>query len=264
MNPLLALALAGVISYAGRRLSWLTGSGALAASLLGGAVLWGGGLRAGAPLALFFVSGSILARRDNTAGFTGRNYRQILANGGWPIVGVAAIAANYPVVGWSVLAASLAAAQGDTWSTEIGVRSGDVPRWAVGGEPVAVGTSGGVTPGGTAGGIAGVAAMILVVWLAGLPQPALLAAATGGLTGMVADSLLGATVQVRYRCAGCGSVTETTKHLCGGGGSGGGGGGGGGGTLQRISGVRWIDNDMVNLLATGSAAVVGLAIAGAG
>ena len=261
MNPLLALALAGVISYVARRLRWLTGSGALAASLLGAAVLWGGGLRAGAPLALFFVSGSILARRNNSGGFTGRDYRQVLANGGWPIVGVAAVAANYPVAGWSVLAASLAAAQGDTWSTEIGVRSGDVPRWAVGGEPVAVGTSGGVTPAGTAGGIAGVAAMMLLVWLTGLPHPALLAAATGGLTGMVADSLLGATVQVRYRCERCGSVTESTKHPCGGGGD---GGGGGGDALHRISGVRWIDNDMVNLLATGSAAVIGLAIAGAG
>ncbi len=261
MNPVLALALAGVISYIARRLRWLTGSGALAASLVGAAVLWGGGLRAGAPLALFFVSGSILSRRDTRAGFNGRNYRQILANGSWPTVGVAAIAANYPVVGWSILAASLAAAQGDTWSTEIGLRSGDVPRCAVGGEPVAVGTSGGVTPGGTAGGIAGVVAMMLVVWLAGLPHPALLAAATGGLTGMVADSLLGATVQVRYRCERCGSVTESTKHPCGGGGD---GGGGGGDALHRISGVRWIDNDMVNLLATGSAAVIGLAIAGAG
>jgi uncharacterized membrane protein len=61
---------------------------------------------------------------------------------------------------------------------------------------------------------------------------------------MLADSLLGATVQGVYFCESCGSATEDRLHVCG-------------KAARRRRGVAWLDNDAVNFSATGVGAAVG-------
>jgi uncharacterized membrane protein len=59
----------------------------------------------------------------------------------------------------------------------------------------------------------------------------------GGIGGAVADTVIGATLQERRRCLGCGEYTERVVHSCG--------------SRTRVSrGIPGLGNDTVNLIAT--------------
>ena len=157
-------------------------------------------------LLAFFVLSTLLSHRG-----TARNERQVIANGG--IAALAALAGN-----WLWFAGAIAAANADTWATEIGSHSRTPPRLITSWARVSAGTDGGMTLLGTAGGVAGAGFIAGVSYVLG--QRGLLVIATGGIVGMLLDSLLGATVQGK---------------------------------------VRWMDNDAVNLAATlAGAACAGL------
>ena len=164
---------------------WLTRRGAAAALAVGLATIWGFGWRGALLLLAFFVLSTLLSRRS-----TARNARQVMANGG--IAALAALAGN-----WAWFAGALAAANADTWSTEIGSRSRTTPRLITNGDRVPVGTDGGMTLLGTAGGIAGAAFVAGLSFLLG--QRGALAIAVAGIAGMLVDSLLGAAVQGKVR-----------------------------------------------------------------
>jgi uncharacterized membrane protein len=68
----------------------------------------------------------------------------------------------------------------------------------------------------------------------------------GGVAGALADTALGATLQERRRCIGCGEHTERKIHVCG-------------SRTRRSGGIAGIDNDVVNFLATVVGAVVAIA-----
>lgn len=208
---------------------WLTATGVPAAALVGAAVLWGAGWAGALVLALFFVSGSLLsawnARRFADPKGAVRNHRQVFANGTWAAVGAVLVQRDL-LQGWAVLAGALAAAQSDTWATEIGRRSATPPRLITTWAPVAHGASGGVTLLGTCAGALGGLLLALLAWLVGAPARAAAWGFAGGVTGMLADSLLGATVQ---------------------------------GDEGRTGGWRWFDNDVVNFVASATGAGVALA-----
>lgn len=178
---------------------WLTRRGAAAALAVGGATLWGFGWRGLILLLAFFVSSSLLTAAAKKSGAKGgeksggggrRNARQVVANGG--IAAVAALAGN-----WAWFAGALAAANADTWATEIGSHSPTPPRLITNWTTVPAGTDGGMTLLGTAGGIAGAALVGTLSSLFG--QDAALALIGAGTAGMVMDSLLGAIGQGKVR-----------------------------------------------------------------
>ncbi len=252
MTPGAAVLLAAGLAFAGRAIRWLTPSGALAAALVGAAILVGAGIPGAALLALFFVSASLLTYTIGSARAQwpaaqrgGRTGRQVLANGGWAAAG--AVLLTLTDGGWAVLAGALATAQSDTWATEIGVRSSRPTRLITSGRPVTPGTSGGVTPLGTAGGLLGAAAMGALALLLGIPPAAAAAAAAGGALGMLADSLLGATLQGVYYCDRCAVQTESAVHACG-------------ERARPVRGLAWLGNDGVNFAATGLGAAVAFAL----
>ena len=218
--------------------TWLSPGGALAALAVGAAVTVGTGWPGLVLLFAFFLSSSLL-----TPGGGRRRAVQVVANGG--VAAAAALLARAHPAWAAAFAGALAAAAADTWSTEIGARSSRPPRLVTTGRPVAAGTSGGVTWLGTGGGAAGaafVAAAAALLAIVGPRRAALVAA--GGLAGSLADSLLGATLQARYRCAACGATSETTRPCCG-------------SRPALAAGLAWMTNDTVNGLAT----VVGAAVA---
>jgi uncharacterized protein (TIGR00297 family) len=143
-------------------------------------------------LLAFLVSGSLLTRGGGR-----RTAAQVFANGG-----VAALAAL--LGSWPAFAGAIAAAASDTWATEIGAHSRTPPRLITNGTAVSPGANGGITILGTAGGVLGA---VLIAGLTyalsprgtppGLTHPGHLAVvvAVAGVTGMLVDSLLGATVQ---------------------------------------------------------------------
>jgi uncharacterized protein (TIGR00297 family) len=210
---------------------WLTVDGAVAALLVGAAELWGLGWRGAALLVAFFVSGSVLTRAATGRGGR-RNARQVLANGG--IAALAGLRGS-----WVISAGALAAATADTWATEIGAFSPSPPRFITTGARVARGASGGVTVLGTLGGVGGaigIAALAHLLAPSGTrPRAALVLVA--GVTGMLADSVVGATAQGLYECAACGARSERGDLVCH-------------EPVRLIRGWRWLDNDAVNLVAT--------------
>jgi len=233
---------------AAHRAATLTGSGALAAWLVGTLVLYGTGWEGGGVLAAFFVSSNLVSRgAPAPPGLDPkgdrRDHHQVLANGGVAAAG-ALLGLRDPELGLWLLTSALAAAAADTWATALGVRSVAPPRLIIDGSVVPPGTSGGVTPLGSAGGAAGATLVAATGALAG-GMPALLpVAALVGFGGMLLDSALGAAVQGRFRCAECAERSEWRVHRCG-------------KPTTHEGGLVWLDNDGVNLTAGAGAAIVG-------
>ncbi len=160
---------------------------------------------------------------------------------------------------WVGFAGALAAANADTWATELGVLSRSAPRSIRNGQKVEPGTSGGVSLLGmaaAAGGALLIALLAVVCWMGqilavpGNWQVWLAGITLAGLAGSSADSLLGATIQAIYWCPACEKETERHPlHTCG-----------TATTLMR--GWAWLDNDWVNTACTavgaGAAVLVAL------
>ena len=225
------------------RLGWLRPGGAAAAAAVGAAVFGLAGWAGALPLLAFFVSSTLLGRLPGRERHAARSGRQVLANGA--VAAMAALAAAlHAAWGLPALAGALAAANADTWATELGTRFGGRPRRVALGPAGAPGDSGAVTALGTLGGCAG--AVLVAALAGGLP------AACGGIAGLLADSLLGGTLQGVYRCPECGARTESrTGHGCA--------------AAPRLArGLSWLDNDGVNLAATLIGAALGGALAALG
>src|SRR2546425_737461 len=141
-----------------------------------------------------------LDRELTPAGGQGRsrNARRVLPSGG-----VALLAAL--LGSWAGAAGAIAAAAADTWATEIGAYSPFPPRLITSGGRVTRGTSGGITVLGTLGGVAG-AALIAGLTRGLSPRgmaPGFATLVAAGVAGMLADSILGATLQGKYECPAC-------------------------------------------------------------
>jgi uncharacterized membrane protein len=241
MSPAVAALVAAGVAAAGWRLRWLTGGGAVAAVAVGAAVLSGGGLVGLALLGTFFLSGSALASR--TGDRPRRTAAQVAANGWTAGVGGILILHD-PTLGWALLGGGLAAAQADTWATEIGRHARRAPVLLTTGRPVATGTSGGVTWLGTLGGGLGAAMIAALSAAGGVAVAGAGWIVAAGVAGMFADSLLGATLQVRARCDVCGATVESRRHC------------------DRITtpfrGWYWMTNDAVNAVGSGVGAAIAL------
>jgi uncharacterized protein (TIGR00297 family) len=246
---LFGIILGPLIGYSAFRVRALTRSGALAASFVGAAIFAAGGLTWAAGLLLFFISSSLLSRlfahRKKSAAekFSKGNQRdwaQVTANGGLGAL-FAIVHLQNPESAWPFYAflGTMAAANADTWATELGVLARSSPRLITTGKKVEPGTSGGISLPGTTASLAGAA---LVGLLAFLPDGQglflWLAVCVGGLAGSLFDSLLGATVQAIYYCPLHEKETEQHPfHVCG-------------TPTKHIRGWRRLDNDLVNFAAT--------------
>ncbi len=253
----------GVVLGLAFRARALSISGLFSAWLLGLFIFLSGGWNWVWPMVAFFVLSSILTRYNRrTAALSGRvgstalswanpgqrDLVQVMANGGIPLLvalayGLGRMESLYPVY-----LAALAGATADTWATEIGSWSKRPPRDIITRRPIPQGTSGGVTWLGTTGSLVGAATLAVVGW--GL-QPQLFSSSLWviitaiGFFAALVDSLLGATVQARYRDPATGEITEDTALRPVG--------------AELHSGWSWLDNNMVNLMCTTGAALAGLA-----
>jgi uncharacterized protein (TIGR00297 family) len=126
----------------------------------------------------------------------GRTAWQVLAN-----LGVAAgCAAAYAFRGNAIFmlgaAAALSEAAADTVSSEIGQAHGKSARMITTWQPVAPGTSGGISGTGTAFGLAAAVLISMIsMWVGLLPKKWLGISVLAAVLGMLTDSLLGATLE---------------------------------------------------------------------
>ena len=130
---------------------------------------------------------------------------------------------------------AMAASLADSMASELGVLSRRAPRDILTLKPVQAGISGGVTALGFGMSLLGAALLALTLALPkdGPGFGSFLDVTAAGFFAAVCDSALGSGVQVKYRCAVCGKLTEKPRHC------------GAPGTAER--GVRWMTNDAVNL-----------------
>lgn len=261
--------MAASIALTGYRLQVLSASGAIAAVFVGTVAFGCGGVLVAGAVVIFFVSANLLARAHSPAADRARaravkdarrDAAQVIANGGaaalCALVSTAAALGGGPMA-WRWLVAAVcavAAASGDTWSTEIGAFSSSSPRRIVDLKPVPAGTSGAITPLGTLAAPLGGAA----VALAGFARLDLLTlpawVCVGALAGLLAslfDSVLGATLQARWECATCGQSIETPGHE-----------GCPRASARLVRGIAWLDNDAVNAVATIAGAAFGFCASG--
>ncbi|MDX2285261.1 MAG: DUF92 domain-containing protein [Bacteroidia bacterium] len=218
----------------------LTPDGAVMTGLLGLGVLHNAGAAWLIPLIVFFAGSVLLGRLPRTSGTRSdrkhgqaRDYIQVLCNGG--LYGLLAAGAGAGQQIYILMSISIAVSTADTWASELGmyVRGATLDLRRM--RRTAPGISGGISAAGSLGGLMGAAviACLASLMLHGTLKADLAAAvAAAGFGGMLADSLLGAWVQVRYRDPQSGEEADTEAP----------------GYVQA-GGIRWISNDGVNVLA---------------
>ncbi|PLR89508.1 DUF92 domain-containing protein [Bacillus sp. T33-2] len=246
----------GLVSIAGYYFSFLTASGAAAAFVTGCCATAGYGMEGLLLLGIFFASSSIWSKYKHrekeflknihTKG-SARDWIQVAANGG--IAAAAALAAfvwENPV--WLLAyCISIASANADTWASELGTLSKQPPISIRTFKRAATGVSGAISGPGTLAAVFG--ALLIAVSadaLFQLEMPETLIIFTAGVAGMLVDSVIGAFFQASYQCTECGHITENPRHC--------------GRPGRLISGHMLMDNDMVNLLSSLIAVILGISL----
>lgn len=244
INSLFVCALAVPFAWLTVRMRVLTLGGGVVAALIALAVVSSQGWVWLAPLFLFLISGVLLGRLNKNARTDAKHGRprdatQVFCSGG--IYALLALAHDFHAELWMTI--SICTATCDTWASEIGMYARwptiNIATW----RKVPPGFSGGISLAGTLGGFAGAMLMglfICVITAGHTPQPGWLVTVISGVLffwaslwysafamgGMLLDSLLGAWFQPKFDDgAGVGDT----------------------GTRQ-VSGMRWMTNDMVNLI----------------
>jgi len=221
LDTLLKLAVLAVVSIISYRLRFLDARGFVASLAVGSAVLFLGGWRLFALLLLFLLVGSL------------------------PLYGLSGSQAAL-----LFFLGTLNAMFSDTVSTEVGMYLGGKPRLIT--KPwleTRRGLSGGVTVPGLLGGISGAilfSYLSLYMFRGELDASAMVSVACAGILANVLDSLLGATLQAKYRCGSCGEVVEEERHC--------------GSTAVLISGYRGVDNHVVNMVSSLAGGLLALGI----
>jgi uncharacterized protein (TIGR00297 family) len=180
-----------------------------------------------------------------------RSWPNILANGGAASVFAFAEFQQGGAIYGMLFLGCIATAAADTVATELGLLSNRIPRLITRpNQLVSPGTSGGVTTLGFLGAllasaVIGSLALVLPVFPGGLALVVI--CIVGGVVGAAVDSVLGATVQRKGYCSVCLKRTESLHHC--------------GEPTHRSGGVPFIENNMVNLLATLAGAAASLLVA---
>ncbi len=265
---LFGLLFSGAIGLVAERRGSLTRSGAAGAVLTGTTIFGFGGLAWGLTLIYFFLSSTFLSHfkereksavaADKFSKGARRDLSQALANAG--VASAAALAYGLrrspdsaPPALLAAFVGAMATANADTWATEVGTLSQQPPRLIISGQPVAPGTSGGVTLLGTEAALAGAASVGLVAEAFGAGKHTMLRGRLpllgliGGMAGTLTDSVLGATAQAMYWCPRCQQETERRVHGCG-------------QETEHLRGLRWLDNDGVNFVSTAAGAAVAVLV----
>ncbi|RLE60448.1 MAG: hypothetical protein DRJ35_03290 [Thermoprotei archaeon] len=211
---------------------------------------------------LFYFSSSILTKyrygvklaKSVTEPPQGRKWTQVVGAGGVAaILSLLSAFLDYFEVSklTLIIASVLAVSTADTWAVEIGATSDKKPRLIV--APwryVEPGVSGGVTLRGEIASFLGalfIATAYFVLSFLGIFSSITLVQAMMiamlGWFGEVLDSILGATVQVKYRCPVCGKLTDQEVHVCG-------------ARTEKAWGFTPIKNEVTNVISTSLVALI--------
>lgn len=234
-----------VMAVASLYLGLLTRGGAIGAVLLGILTGMSFGWKGILLIAVFFGTsnglGKLSKRKKQTEAEIvqkgdRRDFAQVLANGGVAIISASLYYGSREPLFLVTFISSMAVATADTWASEIGPHSKTEPIHLLQGRRVNAGTSGAVSIIGTLGALSGsaivaVCAIFLwndITWKDGIYITMI------GFVGAMVDTLLGGSIQAKYKCEECLIQTEKLFHC--------------GQKTRHYRGIRLINNDAVNFL----------------
>ncbi len=209
----------------------------------------------GFTLLLSFLVGSVIVDKfkkikvkkdDITKKDDCRDAIQVIANGLIPLVMAVMFAGTYRAVFIIGYIASLAEAFADTAASGFGAFSDktyDLFRM----KKIKKGLSGGVSVIGTLAAAIGSFFIPAIALLFGVINvKVLIISAIAAFVGALFDSMLGSLLQIKYKCAVCGELTEKEIHCKK--------------RTKKHSGFEFFDNDVVNLTSGLFAAILGIVI----
>lgn len=175
-----------------------------------------------------------------------RDFIQVFANGGVATLSVILWAITKKTILLYCFVAALIESFGDSVASDVGVAYGrrtyDICRF----KEMTMGLSGGISFEGTAACFTSCIAMSSMAYILRLTdsfrETAFIAIASFG--GCLLDSVLGSLIQRKEQCVVCGIITEKRFHC--------------GARTAYHGGVKWIDNDIINLLCNIFSAIVSL------
>ncbi len=237
--------LAIAISILSRKLNFLTLSGSIAVFFLAFLIFGFGGWKWTLPILTFFIISSLLTKiREKKNPSVGvyfeksgsRDALQVIANGG---LGGILVILNffYPNDFWFYIYSGIVASScADTWGTEIGTMYKQRTFNILNFKETEQGTSGGVSIVGFSGSLAGALFISLtsVLWIDKNQIDFILVVVIAGFAASLIDSLLGATVQVQYKCIECERIIDKKTHC--------------GENTFKVKGIKIVSNDLVNLI----------------
>jgi len=242
----------GLLSAASYKYQFLNLGGALITFVMAVLVFGIGGWAWTIPILVFFITSSLLStfgkkkQKKYNLLFEKNSKRdglQVLANGGMAML-CTIIFYFYPdKILFNFFVVSLAAANADTWATELGVFSKVSPRLITTFKTVGKGRSGAISFLGIFGAFMGALLVAISPSLLGAVKwnfTEILLLSSSGLMASLVDSLLGATVQVQYRDFQSGKLTERQKSSTG-------------EENKQVRGLAWLNNDWVNFISIASA-----------
>jgi len=239
------------------KLRFLDPKGVAASIVIGYIVIVLGGLSYFTILLAFFIISSAVTRlRVRIIGELSidkdwiRSWRNVLANGLAPTLTI--LISRLLPCDERIMAAGYLGAVGtafaDTLATEIGLFYRGKPRLITSFEKVEKGTPGAVSSHGYLGCIMALLITAAISWILGAAPPHLaIMLIPVGIIGTTIDSVLGAGIQGKYRCRECGKIVENLHHCEQ--------------PAEHISGLKWINTHMVNLISTSIGALLLAAVA---
>lgn len=211
---------------------WLTISGAVAACWMALLLYSTGGYKAFIAPGIFLISGSLLSKLNKTQKEKdGRNAKQVFANGITGIVFMLLFGVTQQQVYLITAIVSFCISMADSASSELGFYFKGKTYDILSFKKMPPGVSGGISVEGT---LAGLVAAIVLSFAAGLFYDlsfwVFMLVAIAGFVGMLADSVLGSWLQVKYQTAS-GILSDDPSP-----------------GSKKVKGFSWCSNDSVNIL----------------
>lgn len=241
-NILLGLLLSSVISILAYYKKSLNKSGLISAIIIGTLIYTFGTYIIFTLLMFFFITSSMITK-DKSSKIEGRNYIQVLANGFTPMFFSILYYIFKDNIYLVLAATSIAATTSDTWASELGKYSKGSTRSILSFKEIPKGESGGVSLLGTISSIMGslLIGLLFVVLVESSSITILNLSSYGGLIvvtgflGNVIDSYLGIIVQEKYFDENLNKIIELNFDR---------------NIMKRTSGIKYINNDVVNILSS--------------
>ncbi len=227
-------------------------AGLVTGVVVGSSYVFVGGLMAFIPLLTFFLLASaftkykysVKMKRGAAEGKGGaRSWNNVVSNGLPPFMFLILWRIFSSQALFLAFLSAIAANLSDTLSNEVGTLSHTDPILLFSWRRVPAGTSGAVSTRGTLVGlITPIIISIEAVPFLGLNWQ-LLTPIFAGFMGNLIDSVLGATLEAKYRCPTCGKIIEKRYHC--------------GAPAELVKGVGFINKDVVNASMSAFAGILG-------